>query len=94
MAEGVEGVAHHGGVERLAHHGKSDFVIGLWGHSDSPVGWTKVIVCSKKLHQKHLWQVKMPTLTFDAGAERFVDDEEANKLVGREYREGHWAALS
>jgi predicted dehydrogenase len=33
------------------------------------------------------------TLAFDAQAERFVDDDEANKLVGREYREGHWAAL-
>jgi predicted dehydrogenase len=33
------------------------------------------------------------TLTFDPQAERFVDDEEANELVGREYREGHWAAL-
>jgi predicted dehydrogenase len=34
------------------------------------------------------------TLTFDPQAERFVEDEEANKLVGRDYREGHWASLA
>jgi predicted dehydrogenase len=31
------------------------------------------------------------TLRFDARAERFVDDREANALVRREYRAGHWA---
>ena len=30
-------------------------------------------------------------LTFDPQTQRFVGDEEADKLIGREYREGHWA---
>ena len=29
--------------------------------------------------------------TFDPEAERIVGDDEANALVGRTYREGHWA---
>lgn len=31
------------------------------------------------------------TLHFDPAAERFVDDDEANALVRRQYRDGHWA---
>jgi predicted dehydrogenase len=31
------------------------------------------------------------TLHFDAKAERFIDDPEANALVSRDYRDGHWA---
>ena len=30
-------------------------------------------------------------LTFDPNTQQFVGDDEANKLIGREYREGHWA---
>ena len=30
-------------------------------------------------------------LTFDPNTEQIVDDSEANALVGRTYREGHWA---
>ena len=30
-------------------------------------------------------------LTFDPKTQQFVADDEANKLIGREYREGHWA---
>jgi len=33
-------------------------------------------------------------LTFDPESERFAGDDEANSLVGREYREGHWASLA
>ena len=33
------------------------------------------------------------SLTFDPATERFVDDDEADQLTRREYREGHWAAL-
>jgi len=33
-------------------------------------------------------------LTFDPLAERFVDAPQADALLGREYREGHWAALA
>ena len=29
--------------------------------------------------------------TFDPKMEQFSGDDEANKLVGREYRAGHWA---
>jgi Oxidoreductase family, C-terminal alpha/beta domain len=32
------------------------------------------------------------TLTFDAAKEQFIGDGEANTLVRRTYREGHWAA--
>jgi predicted dehydrogenase len=31
------------------------------------------------------------SLSFDPEAERFVGDDEANRLVRREYRQGHWA---
>ena len=31
------------------------------------------------------------TLRFDGKNEQFVGDDEANKLVTREYRKGHWA---
>jgi hypothetical protein len=34
------------------------------------------------------------TLRFDGGAEQFIGDDEANKLLGRTYREGHWASLA
>ena len=30
-------------------------------------------------------------VTFDSKTQQIVGDEEANKLIGREYREGHWA---
>ena len=30
-------------------------------------------------------------LTFDSKTQQFVGDEDADKLIGREYREGHWA---
>lgn len=33
------------------------------------------------------------SLTFDPKTERFVDAPDANALVGRTYREGHWASL-
>jgi len=32
------------------------------------------------------------SLEFDPKSERFVGDDEANRLVGREYRPDHWAA--
>jgi predicted dehydrogenase len=32
------------------------------------------------------------SLRFDPQTERFLDDDEANQLVGRDYRAGHWAA--
>ena len=32
-------------------------------------------------------------LTFDPTAERFVDAPDADALLGRTYREGHWAAF-
>jgi hypothetical protein len=32
-------------------------------------------------------------LTFDPKTERFVDAPDADALVGRTYREGHWASL-
>jgi predicted dehydrogenase len=31
------------------------------------------------------------TLNFDPQTEKIIGDDEANKLVGREYRKGHWA---
>jgi predicted dehydrogenase len=31
------------------------------------------------------------TLNFDGQAEKFIGDDEANQLVRRQYREGHWA---
>src|SRR4030095_15701812 len=33
------------------------------------------------------------TLKFEPVSEQVLDDEEANRLVRRNYREGHWAAL-
>jgi predicted dehydrogenase len=33
------------------------------------------------------------TLKFDPATEQIIDDEEANRMVRRSYREGHWAAL-
>jgi predicted dehydrogenase len=34
------------------------------------------------------------TLFFDGETEQFINDEEANKLLTRNYREGHWASLT
>ena len=34
------------------------------------------------------------TLTFDPQTERFVEDIQANELIGRKYRDGHWASLA
>ena len=34
------------------------------------------------------------TLFFDGKKEQFVNDDEANKLLTRNYRDGHWASLS
>jgi hypothetical protein len=31
------------------------------------------------------------TLRFDTAAERIVGDDEANRLLSRAYRDGHWA---
>ena len=33
-------------------------------------------------------------LMFDPRTERFASDDAANALVGRTYREGHWASLA
>ena len=50
-----------------------------------------------RLHYPHLTNILARTgrgqLTFDPQAERFVDAPDANALVGRSYREGHWANL-
>ncbi len=35
-----------------------------------------------------------PELTFDPRTERFVDAPDADALLGRTYREGHWASLA
>ncbi|MDP6468803.1 MAG: hypothetical protein QF918_13730 [Pirellulaceae bacterium] len=34
------------------------------------------------------------TLFFDGEKEQFINDDEANKLLTRDYREGHWASLA
>ena len=34
------------------------------------------------------------TLFFDGKTEQFVNDDEGNRLLTREYREGHWASLA
>jgi len=34
------------------------------------------------------------TLFFDGKSEQFVNDDEGNRLLTREYREGHWASLA
>ena len=46
---------------------------------------------SGSIHEPDSRESTTITLRFDPRAERFPDDREANALVRREYRAGHWA---
>jgi len=60
---------------------------GARPNADIEIGHASATLC-------HLGNLAVRTgraLTFDPKTEQIVGDEEANKLVGREYRAGHWA---
>ena len=74
----------------LAPHAK-DFIeaikAGRRPHADIEVGHGAATVA----HLGNIVARLGRPVTFDPKAERIVDDDEANRLCGRVYREGHWA---
>ena len=78
-----------GGINNEAHH--RDFLSclrsGKQPAADIDIGHLSATLC-------HLGNMAVRVgrqLTFDPDAERIVGDEEADRLVRRAYREGHWA---
>jgi len=56
-------------------------------HADIEIGHLSAALC----HLGNIATRVERTLHFDPQTEKFVGDPEANQLVGRTYREGHWA---
>ncbi len=78
-----------GALDNAAHH--RNFLeclrSGKLPHADIEIGHLSAALC-------HLGNIAVRVgrqLRFDPAAERFPDDEEANRLVRRTYRESHWA---
>ncbi len=75
--------------ELLDHH--EDFLdaiaTGRRPNADIEIGHLSATLC-------HLANIATRTggsLDFDPITERIIDNDQANQLVGRSYREGHWA---
>ena len=58
--------------------------------ADIEVGHHGATVC----HLGNIASRLKRTLFFDSEREQFINDQEANQLLSRQYRDGHWATLS
>jgi predicted dehydrogenase len=78
-----------GGVENTPHH--RDFLecirSGRRPNADIEINHLSATLC----HLGNIATRVRRTLTFDPKSEQILNDTEANALVRREYREGHWA---
>jgi predicted dehydrogenase len=80
MTGAPDGPAHHRDFldcVKTGHRPHADIEIGHWSATLAHLG--NIATRVRRL------------LHFEPQAERIVGDEEANRLVGRTYREGHWA---
>ena len=80
MAGNLDNAAHHRNFLTSLRSGKKP-------HADIEIGHLTASLC-------HLGNIATRVgrqLTFDPKSERIRDDEEADRLVHRTYREGHWA---
>ena len=73
----------------LDHH--ADFLEAIRGSrrsvADIEIGHLSASLC----HLGNIATRLGRSLRFDAAGERFTDDDEANRLLARTYRDGHWA---
>jgi len=78
-----------GGIDNLAHHRNFLECIRSGGrtHADIETGHLSASIS----HLGNIATFLGRTLRFDPAKERFIGDEEADKLLTRAYREGHWA---
>jgi predicted dehydrogenase len=76
----------------LIHHG--DFVdcirAGKRPQADIELGHRSATAC----HLGNIAARLKRTLFFDGKTEQFIGDDQANKLLTRSYRDGHWASLA
>ena len=77
-------ITHHDDWIRCIREGG-----GARPQADIEIGHRGATVC----HLGNLAARLKRTLVFDGEKEQVVGDEEANRLLAREYREGHWASL-
>jgi predicted dehydrogenase len=81
-----------GGLSLAPHHGNFFEAIrtGQRPHADAETGHLSAALA----HFANLATRLGVTLAFDPRQERFVGNEDANRFLGRTYRDGHWAAPS
>jgi len=76
----------------LIHH--ADFINTIRNggrpQADIELGHRSAVTC----HLGNIASRLRRTLFFDGETEQFINDSEANKLLTRDYREGHWASLA
>ena len=78
-----------GGLDNLAHHRNFLECVrsGKQPSADIETGHLSAGIC----HLGNIATRVGRTIRFDPTSERVVGDEEADQLIRRTYREGHWA---